>query len=171
VIVKKLVRRIGSGVGGAALAAGVLVAGAAAADESCREWRSEHRRWKTVALRHYLRGAPQRELDAAVFEVLQREAYLSSCEVSVEGGLADLVGWRLVGRDPAEYGSAVAESVLERAGFDVGLQSLFQRRPERIASTPERIASTPERIASTPERIASTPERIASTQPLRRTSR
>jgi hypothetical protein len=73
-------------------------------------------------MRRYLLGAPQRELDAAIFEMLQREAYLTSCDISVQGSRGVLVGWRLVGRSPDEYGSAVLEAVLERAGFDVGLR-------------------------------------------------
>ena len=118
------------GVAGAALAASLLVSGSVgAAGDSCREWRREHRSWKIEALRRYLRGAPEREVDAAVFELLQREAYLTSCEISVEGGRDDLVGWRLVGRTPEEYGSAVAESVLGRAGFDLSLHSLFEPAP------------------------------------------
>lgn len=139
-MIVKISRRIGRGVGGAALAAGLLAGtlGTAWADDSCREWRLEHRAWKTRALRAYLRGAPPRAVDAAVFEVLQREAYLTSCDVSVQGGRAELVGWRLVGRTPDEYGSAVAESVLELAGFDVGLRELLAPPPERAAVTPRR---------------------------------
>jgi hypothetical protein len=132
-------KRLGGGIAGAALAASMLVAsGAVAGEDSCREWRLEHRGWKTEALRRYLRGAPEREVDAAVFELLQREAYLTSCEISVEGGRDDLVGWRLVGRTAEEYGSAVAESVLERAGFDLSLQSLFEPMPETLAAAPGR---------------------------------
>jgi hypothetical protein len=112
---------------------------ARASDESCREWRDEHRVWKTEGLRRYLRGAPQRELDEAMFEVLQREAYLTSCDVSVEGGRDELVGWRQVERSPEEYASAVAESVLERAGFELELRQLFEPRPSRMIS---RVGST-----------------------------
>jgi hypothetical protein len=107
--------------------AALLAAGAAAADDSCREWSDEHRRWTVQALRGYLTGAAQREMDEALFEVLQREAYLTSCDLAVSTARDELVGWRLVGRVPDEYGSAVAESVLDRAGFDLTLQSLFQR--------------------------------------------
>jgi hypothetical protein len=125
------------GVAGAAIAASLFVASSAgAAGDSCREWRLEHRGWKTEALRRYLRGAPEREVDAAVFEMLQREAYLTSCEISVEGGRDELVGWRLVGRTPDEYGSAVAESVLGRAGFDLSLRSLFGAAPSALAAAP-----------------------------------
>jgi hypothetical protein len=121
-------------VGRAALAAGLLLSGVAGADpESCREWRAEHVRWKTEALRRYLRAAPQPELDAAVFEVLQRETWLTSCEVSVRSARDDLVGWRLVGRLPEDYGAAVAESVLERAGFDLGLRGVFAEEPARLS--------------------------------------
>lgn len=115
-----------SGVGGCVFAVLLFAAGGAdAAVDSCREWRQEHLDWKTETLRRYLRGAPQRELDGALFELLQREAYLTSCDVSVRSGRDELVGWRLLGRAPEEYGSAVVESVLERAGFDVGLASLL----------------------------------------------
>lgn len=127
---------------GALLAASLLLASSvAAAEDSCREWRLEHRSWKTEALRRYLHGAPEREVDAAVFELLQREAYLTSCEISVEGGRDELVGWRLVGRTPEEYGSAVAESVLERAGFDLSLRSLFEPASSASAAAPSRHAS------------------------------
>lgn len=129
-------KRLGRGVGGAVLAISlVLGASAQANNDSCREWRAEHRAWKTEGLRRYLRGAPQRELDAALFEVLQREAYLTSCDISVEGGRDELVGWRLVGRMPEDYGGAVVESVLERAGFELDLRRLFEPGPRRVATT------------------------------------
>jgi hypothetical protein len=126
---------MGRGVGGAVLMASLIVGASARADgDSCREWRGEHHSWKTEGLRRYLRGAPQRELDEAMFELLQREAYLTSCDVSVRGGRDELVGWRLVERLPEEYGSAVVESVLERAGFELELRQLFELRPARLAS-------------------------------------
>jgi len=116
-------RRIAGAACGAGLTAALLAGSAArAGSDSCREWRLEHCTWKAESMRRYLLGAPQRELDAAIFEMLQREAYLTSCDISVEGSRGVLVGWRLVGRSPDEYGSAVLESVLERAGFDVGLR-------------------------------------------------
>jgi len=120
--------------GGAVLGAAVFLAGVARAEsESCREWRYEHRGWKTQVLRHYLNGAPQGEVDAAVFELLQREAWLTSCDVSVRGGRDELVGWRLVGRLPDEYGSAVVESVLERAGFGLDMREVFERSGPAVA--------------------------------------
>jgi hypothetical protein len=129
--------RMTRGIGGAALAAGLLGAGSAEADnDSCREWWVEHAQWKTEAVRRYLRAAPQPEVDAAVFEVLQREAYLSSCDVSVRSARQELVGWRLVDRTPDEFGSAVVESVLERAGFDLGLREIFAAPPERVVQAP-----------------------------------
>ena len=119
-----------------AMAAG---ASPAAASDSCREWRDEHLTWKTKAMCRYLLGEPQRELDLAIFEMLQREAYLTSCDSSVQIARGDMVGWRLAGRSPDEYGSAVLESVLERAGFDVGLRSLFEvDSRSAVASTTER---------------------------------
>jgi hypothetical protein len=112
---------------GAACAAALVVwaaAGAAWADsDSCREWKREHCRWKAEAMRLYLRGAPQQELDQSVFEMLQREAYLSSCEESAQASRAAMVGWRLVGRTADEYGGAVLEAVLERSGFDMDLRA------------------------------------------------
>jgi hypothetical protein len=127
---------IGRGAAAAALVTSLLAGVPARADnDSCREWRGEHRAWKTEGLRRYLRGAPQRELDSALFEVLQREAYLTSCDISVDGGRDELVGWRLVDRLPEEYGSAVVESVLERAGFELELRELFEPGPRRVAVT------------------------------------
>src|SRR5512145_1791509 len=78
---------------------------ARAAEEPCREWRVEHRRLTSEVLRAWLAGAPQRELDASLFELLQREAWLSSCELPPEAGRDELVGWRLVGRAPDHYGA------------------------------------------------------------------
>ena len=116
----------------------LLAATPSAASDSCREWKLEHRDWKTLAVSRYLHGAPQRELDEAVFEMLQREAYLTSCDFSVEGGRNELVGWRLVGRLPEDYGSAVVESVLDRAGFDLALRDMFAAGGAPMASAPLR---------------------------------
>lgn len=133
----KTTRVIGRGVGGAALVLSLLASPSAGAEDSCREWRGEHGEWKIEALRRYLKGAPQPEVDSALFELLQREAYLTSCETSVQGGRDELVAWRLVDREPQDYGSAVAESVLDRAGFDVDLRDLFAKRaPDLVASVP-----------------------------------
>lgn len=132
-------RRMVAGAGGVVLVSGLIGAGVASAStDTCREWRAEHRRWKSEALTRVLLGAPERDIDAAIFEVLQREAYLTSCEISLEGGRDELVGWRLVGRPPEEYGSAVAESLLERAGFDLDLNPLFVSEPvvETTSSRP-----------------------------------
>jgi len=101
---------------------------ARAAEEPCREWRVEHRRLTSEVLRAWLAGAPQRELDGFVFELLQREAWLTSCDLPVEAAREELVGWRLVGRAPDHYGAAVVESVLERAGFDPALKHIFRKR-------------------------------------------
>jgi len=97
--------------------------GARAENDSCREWQKEHCEWKARAIKRYLGGAPQRELDEAVFEILQLEAYLTSCELSGQSSRSTMVGWRLVDRTTDEFSSAVLESVLERSGFDVGLRS------------------------------------------------
>jgi hypothetical protein len=111
----------------AILAGGVLAAGSvSAAGDSCREWSAEHRQWKLEVLRCSLGGAAQSDLDAAVFEMLQREAYLTSCDLSTEGARDELVGWRLVDRLPDDYPSAVLESVLVRGGFDLDLRPLFE---------------------------------------------
>jgi len=103
---------------------------ARAAEEPCREWRVEHRELTSEVLRAWLDGAPQRELDASLFELLQREAWLSSCELSPDASREELVGWRLVGRTPDLYGAAVLESVLERGGFDPALGHMFRRTGE-----------------------------------------
>jgi len=107
----------------------VLVSGAAVAasaeSDPCREWSAEHRSYEADAVRLFLTGASPRALDEALFELLQREAYLTSCEQSVRAARVDLVGWRMVDRPPEEFGSAVVESVLERGGFDVSLESVI----------------------------------------------
>jgi len=131
-----------------ALGAAVFPVAAARADsESCHEWRQEHRSWKTQVLRRFLNGAPQPEVDAAVFELLQREAWLTSCDVSVRGGREALVGWRLVERLPDEYGSAVVESVLERAGFGLDMREIFERSEPALAA-PKKRRSGRERVAA-----------------------
>lgn len=121
-------RRTLSGLLGALAATACLsAAGAAVASDSCIEWKREHAQWMTEAVRLYLRAAPQAELDAALFELLQREAYMTSCDVSVRAARGELVGWRLVDRSPDEYGSAVLETVLACSGFDLDLRALFER--------------------------------------------
>ena len=42
--------------------------------ETCREWLQEHEDWRVEVVGLYLRGGSQRELDGAVFELLQRES-------------------------------------------------------------------------------------------------
>jgi hypothetical protein len=116
--------------------------GALAGNDSCREWQEEHCEWKARAIHRYLRSAPQRELDEAMFEILQREAYLTSCEVSARASRDVLVGWRLVGRTPDEFGSAVLEAVLERSGFDVALRSRLSGVIGEPAHSPAPIANT-----------------------------
>ena len=123
--------------GAACVATLLLGATAASANDSCREWKREHKQWMTAAVGRYLHGAPQAELDAAVFEVLQREAYLTSCEVSTETARNEMVGWRLVGRSPEDYGSAVLETVLACSGFDLDMRRRFAGSLARpVAATP-----------------------------------
>jgi hypothetical protein len=111
-------------------AAALWLAGEAMAQgDACREWRREHESWKIETLRRHLHGAPQRAVDEAVFELLQREAYLTACPTSAGQARVELVGWRLVDRAPEAYASAVAESLLEQAGFDLSLAGLFEGRP------------------------------------------
>ncbi len=111
----------------AALLLGALMGGGTAqAGDACREWQAEHDHWLVQVVQRYLDGAPQGELDAALFELMQREAYLTSCEMSASQAREQQVGWRMVGRAPEEFASAVIDSVLERAGFDTRLWSLFE---------------------------------------------
>jgi hypothetical protein len=129
---------------GAACAAAALVAGPALADgDSCREWLREHSDWKARAIARYLGGAPQRDLDTAVFEILQREAYLTSCEMSAQESRAPMVGWRLIDRTPDDYAVAVIDSVLARAGLDPELRDrLGDLGAPEPASAPAAVAGT-----------------------------
>lgn len=102
-----------------------LVAATPAQADSCREWRVEHHEWKSEAVRRYLDGSPGKALDNAVFEMLQREAYLTSCNMPVRRARQAFVGWRLVGRAADEYGRAVVESLLEEAGMDLAVRNWF----------------------------------------------
>ena len=98
---------------------------AQAVSETCREWQSEHAEWKARVLGLALEDAPRRVLDEAVFELLQREAYLTSCPARIASQRIHMVGWRLVDRSPDEFASAVVESVLEEGGFDLTLRNRF----------------------------------------------
>jgi hypothetical protein len=125
-------RTIGSAAGrlGALItAAAVLFAASASAGHSdaCREWRAEHSELKGRAAGLVLSGAPQAKIDGVVFELLQREAYMSACRTSVARGRGEMVGWRLIGRPAASFGTAVLESILEQSGFDLSLASLGGR--------------------------------------------
>ena len=132
---KRSMRWIAGGVGASVLVLSLLAGVSARADnDSCQEWRGEHRAWKTEGLRRVLHGAPQRELDEAIFELLQREAYLTSCDSPVESSRRSMVGWRLVGRVPDEYGSVVVEALLDNAGFDVGLRDQLTVHDTAVAS-------------------------------------
>jgi hypothetical protein len=112
---------------GVAVAAVLALSGVASADSaSCREWRAEHVQWKTEVMRRFLGGAPQRAVDEAMFEMLQREAYLTACDIPVEVARCEMVGWRLGERPADEYASAVLESVLDQAGFEVEVRELFE---------------------------------------------
>ena len=88
--------------------------------------------WRSEVVRLYLNGASQRALDEAVFELVQREAYLTSCPASVPAARPVMVGWRLVDRSPDDYASAVVESLLEQAGFDLSLRSLVGRESQEV---------------------------------------
>lgn len=99
--------------------------GANAATETCREWLGEHEDWKGRVLGLALVDAPQRAIDEAFFELVQREAYLTSCPARVDAQRGRMIGWRLVGLAPEEYAGAVIESVLEEGGFDLDLRARF----------------------------------------------
>ena len=99
----------------------VLAGSAAGATEPCRNWHAEHAEHKAKVLGLHLRGASQARIDAAMFDLLQREAPLTSCGVDSRSGRPELVGWRIVGRPRGAYASAVVESVLSMAGFELDL--------------------------------------------------
>jgi hypothetical protein len=118
------------GFGRRAAAAWVLVgaglaAAAPASADSCREWQAEYRHWKAEVVRRYLDGSTRPDLDTAVFELLQREAYLTSCDLPVSRARQTFVGWRLVGLGADDYSRAVVESLLAEAGLDLQVRSWF----------------------------------------------
>jgi hypothetical protein len=108
-----------------AFAAWILLVGGSASAEPCHEWEHEHRTGKATVAHLYLQDAPQEDLDAAMFGLLRTEALLSSCQIPVSVARCEMIGWRLVGRFPSEYGSTVLESLLEQAGLDLALQDRF----------------------------------------------
>lgn len=112
----------------AGLATGVAAAASAASDP-CRDWEDEHTDYKARVVHGYLTSAPQGQLDADVFELIQREAYLTSCPDSVAAERSHRVGWRLVGLGTDGYAGAVVDSVLEQGGFALDLRPLFGEPP------------------------------------------
>ncbi len=113
-----------------ALAASLLVANAGYASQTCREWWRDHETWKARVVALYLSSASQRELDGAMFEVVQLEAYLTACESTSPAERSRLVSHRTLGRPVDDYGAAVVESLLEESGFDLSLAA-FVRPGER----------------------------------------
>ena len=99
--------------------------GALAQGDTCHQWRDEHRDWTVRVVRLYLTGGGRQELDTALFELLQREAYLTSCDTSLARARGSFVGWRLVGRTPDEYAAEVVDTLLLRAGFPIQLREFF----------------------------------------------
>ncbi len=114
----------------------LLVAALPASADSCRDWIREHFDWKSEVARRYLGGAPTPALDAAVFELLQREAYLSSCELPVRDARRRLVGWRLVDHTPDDYPRLVVASLVASAGTELDVERLFV--PARAEAPPPR---------------------------------
>ncbi len=98
---------------------------AQAGSETCRDWMREHADWKGKVLGRYLAAASRRDVDEAVFELMQREAYLTSCPTRVRALRPHMVGWRLVDRDVDGYAAAVIESILEEGGLDLDLLRRF----------------------------------------------
>jgi hypothetical protein len=107
------------------IAALLFATGAQAVSETCREWQDEHAEWKARVVALALTDMPRRAIDEAMFELVQREAYLTSCPARVDAQQPYMVGWRLVGRSVDEYPAAVLESVLEAGGFDLDLRRRF----------------------------------------------
>lgn len=104
---------------------GLGLATSAHATDTCRDWLDEHAEWKAKVLGRTLADAPQRAIDQAVFEMMQREAYLTSCPTRVRALRPHMVGWRLVDRDVDGYATAVIESILEEGGLDLDWRARF----------------------------------------------
>ena len=119
-----------------------LLAGAAAeASQTCREWWHDHEEWKAQVIGLYLSDASQREVDEAMFELVQLEAYLTACAGPLPAQRARLVSHRTLGRPVDEFAAAVAEGVLEQSGFDLSLDDVLlagERRPSALAAPPSR---------------------------------
>jgi hypothetical protein len=107
--------------------------GALAQGDTCHQWRDEHRDWTVRVVRLYLTGGGRHELDTALFELLQREAYLTSCDTSLARARGSFVGWRLVGHTPDEYAAEVVDTLLLRAGFPVRLRDFFGAGADSVA--------------------------------------
>ena len=134
----------------AAVCVGLVAASStrARADSSCREWTQEHWEIKSDVVRLYLAGASQERLDDSVFELLQREAYMTSCDPGKVVARVHQVGWRMLDRNPDEYGAIVIEGLLADAGMDLTLAGLFE--VSDLASPP--VAPLTGSRRSTPQR-------------------
>lgn len=122
--------RLATRAGLALFGAGMLASASPASADSCREWSQEHWALKADVVRLYLGGASQEVLDAAVFELLQREAYMTSCDERAQVERVHQVGWRMLDRSPDEYAAAVIEGVLADGGLDLSLSGIFDRSNE-----------------------------------------
>jgi len=114
--------RIPTAVLGAAAAA-LLVSSpitARAEDDICKTWVKEHCMKKADYIRLYLdSSASMAALDRNLYEMLQLESYLLSCNMPEQRLRRSLVGWRLTGKSPDEYGQAVLASAYAEAGLEL----------------------------------------------------
>ena len=131
-------RAAAAAIGAALLGMTSLATPGQADSDACRDWRVEHGDWKIEALQAFLRSRPRAAQDETMFEVLQREAYLTSCDPDLRVTRSEMVGWRVVGRSPDESPVVLVESVLVAGGFDIELRRIGEelsrmdpRRPRR----------------------------------------
>lgn len=108
----------------------LLIAGlptpAAAEDDICKTWVREHCMAKAEYIRLYLDPSVSAEkLDRRLYDMLQLESYLLSCNLPEQRRRRSLVGWRLIDKSADSFGQAVLASAYAEAGLELHPRSVF----------------------------------------------
>ncbi|MEE8312638.1 MAG: hypothetical protein V3R77_10280 [Candidatus Binatia bacterium] len=99
---------------------------ARAEDDICKTWVREHCMAKADYIRSYLDpSVPAEALDRRLYEMLQLESYLLSCNIPEQRLRRSLVGWRLIGKSPDSFGREVFASAYAEAGLELSPRSVF----------------------------------------------
>lgn len=99
---------------------------ARAEDDICKTWVREHCMAKADYIRLYLDpSVSAAALDRRLYELLQLESYLLSCDIPEQRLRRSLVGWRLIGKPADSFGGEVFASAYAEAGLQLNPRSVF----------------------------------------------